>query len=257
MIGGARTSDAATARSKRNALRSRRRRPPGREIVTAAAVRCPTTRCAPAHALGDRTQDRSPAAMGPAETASSGSVAMLSGGRRSSCARRRTSTDLGDWRLHRTGPRSAASRRGGRRVGVIEHRVGPGGHPGQGTLLTGRAVFTEAYAVIPRRVMRDIVASRLPRRGWSRSVARRPGRPRRSTPVSGSPRPKIIDACLSCEALGQVEASIPRLRPERRPPSLAWPRPHPVGTSSMSPESSPAARRSAGRKRSVSSAEKR
>ena len=37
-----------------------------------------------------------------------------------------------------------------------------GGHPEQGTLLTGRAVFTEAYAVIPRGVMRDITASRLP-----------------------------------------------------------------------------------------------
>ena len=45
-----------------------------------------------------------------------------------------------------------------------DHHAGPGGHPGQGTLLTGRAVFTEAYAVIPRGVMRDITASRLP--GW-------------------------------------------------------------------------------------------
>ncbi|PWE33253.1 (S)-ureidoglycine aminohydrolase [Maritimibacter sp. 55A14] len=38
----------------------------------------------------------------------------------------------------------------------------PGGHPDQTTLLTGRAVFTEAYAVIPRGTMRDIVTSRLP-----------------------------------------------------------------------------------------------
>lgn len=37
-----------------------------------------------------------------------------------------------------------------------------GGHPGQSELLTGRAVFTEAYAVIPRGVMRDIVTSALP-----------------------------------------------------------------------------------------------
>jgi (S)-ureidoglycine aminohydrolase len=37
-----------------------------------------------------------------------------------------------------------------------------GGHPGQQELLTGRAVFTEAYAVIPRGVMRDIVVSFLP-----------------------------------------------------------------------------------------------
>jgi (S)-ureidoglycine aminohydrolase len=39
-----------------------------------------------------------------------------------------------------------------------------GGLPGQQELLSGRAVFTEAYAVIPCRVMSDIVASLLP--GW-------------------------------------------------------------------------------------------
>jgi len=38
----------------------------------------------------------------------------------------------------------------------------PGGHPPQTELLTGRAVFTEAYAVIPKGVMRDIVTSNLP-----------------------------------------------------------------------------------------------
>lgn len=37
-----------------------------------------------------------------------------------------------------------------------------GGHPPQSDLLTGRAVFTDAYAVIPKGVMRDIVASYLP-----------------------------------------------------------------------------------------------
>ncbi|MGI9422268.1 MAG: bifunctional allantoicase/(S)-ureidoglycine aminohydrolase [Hyphomicrobiaceae bacterium] len=37
-----------------------------------------------------------------------------------------------------------------------------GGLPSQTALLTGRAVFTEAYAVIPRDVMRDIVTSNLP-----------------------------------------------------------------------------------------------
>ncbi|MBL8580786.1 MAG: (S)-ureidoglycine aminohydrolase [Rhizobiaceae bacterium] len=37
-----------------------------------------------------------------------------------------------------------------------------GGHPPQTDLLTGRAVFTEAYAVIPRDVLRDIVTSYLP-----------------------------------------------------------------------------------------------
>src|ERR1700710_2041869 len=39
-----------------------------------------------------------------------------------------------------------------------------GGLPGQTALMTGRAVFTEAYAVIPRGVMSDIVTSFLP--GW-------------------------------------------------------------------------------------------
>jgi (S)-ureidoglycine aminohydrolase len=38
----------------------------------------------------------------------------------------------------------------------------PGGLPPQTDLLTGRAVFTESYAVIPRGVMTDIVTSSLP-----------------------------------------------------------------------------------------------
>jgi (S)-ureidoglycine aminohydrolase len=37
-----------------------------------------------------------------------------------------------------------------------------GGHPLQTQLLTGRAVFTESYAVIPKGVMQDIVTSLLP-----------------------------------------------------------------------------------------------
>ncbi len=37
-----------------------------------------------------------------------------------------------------------------------------GGHPAQSELLTDRAMFTEAYAVLPRGTMRDIVTSRLP-----------------------------------------------------------------------------------------------
>lgn len=37
-----------------------------------------------------------------------------------------------------------------------------GGLPGQSQLLSGRAVFTESYAVIPRGTMRDIVTSYLP-----------------------------------------------------------------------------------------------
>ncbi len=42
-----------------------------------------------------------------------------------------------------------------------------GGHPPQTDLLTGRAVFTEAYAVMPKGVMRDIVTSPLP--FWSKT----------------------------------------------------------------------------------------
>ncbi|RJQ66662.1 (S)-ureidoglycine aminohydrolase [Pseudonocardiaceae bacterium YIM PH 21723] len=37
-----------------------------------------------------------------------------------------------------------------------------GGHPAQSELTTDRAVFTEAYAVLPRGTMRDIVTSSLP-----------------------------------------------------------------------------------------------
>lgn len=42
------------------------------------------------------------------------------------------------------------------------YHSGMGGHPPQTDLLSGRAVFTEAYALIPRGVMRDIVTSLLP-----------------------------------------------------------------------------------------------
>ena len=42
-----------------------------------------------------------------------------------------------------------------------------GGLPGQSQLMTGRAVFTEAYAVLPAGVLRDIVTSYLPH--WNRT----------------------------------------------------------------------------------------
>lgn len=42
-----------------------------------------------------------------------------------------------------------------------------GGHPGQDKLLTDRAIFTEAYAFLPKGTMRDIVASYLP--FWSQT----------------------------------------------------------------------------------------
>jgi len=45
----------------------------------------------------------------------------------------------------------------------MSYHVPQGGHPAQTELTTDRAVFTEAYAVLPRGTMRDITASRLPR----------------------------------------------------------------------------------------------
>ena len=45
---------------------------------------------------------------------------------------------------------------------AASYYVPRGGHPGQDQLTTDRAVFTEAYAVLPRGTMRDIVTSRLP-----------------------------------------------------------------------------------------------
>ncbi len=44
----------------------------------------------------------------------------------------------------------------------MSYWVPTGGLPGQGELTTDRAVFTEAYAVLPRGTMRDIVTSALP-----------------------------------------------------------------------------------------------
>ena len=43
-----------------------------------------------------------------------------------------------------------------------KYHVPRGGHPPQTQLLTGRAVFTDAYAVIPKGTMQDIVTSALP-----------------------------------------------------------------------------------------------
>lgn len=45
----------------------------------------------------------------------------------------------------------------------------PGGLPAQTELLTDRAVVTEAYTVVPRGVLRDIVTSNLP--GWTKTRA--------------------------------------------------------------------------------------
>ena len=45
---------------------------------------------------------------------------------------------------------------------MTHYATPPGGLPPQSQLLTGRAIFTTAYAVIPKGVMTDIVTSYLP-----------------------------------------------------------------------------------------------
>jgi (S)-ureidoglycine aminohydrolase len=47
-------------------------------------------------------------------------------------------------------------------AGMSTYATPPGGLPPQTQILTGRAIFTTAYAVIPRGVMTDIVTSYLP-----------------------------------------------------------------------------------------------
>ena len=52
---------------------------------------------------------------------------------------------------------------------MSRYAIPAAGLPSQMTLHTGRAVFTEAYAVIPHGVMRDIVTSYLPH--WRDTLA--------------------------------------------------------------------------------------
>lgn len=47
-------------------------------------------------------------------------------------------------------------------VPSMSYYVPPGGLPGQSALLTDRAVFTESYAVIPKRCLSDITTSGMP-----------------------------------------------------------------------------------------------
>lgn len=50
----------------------------------------------------------------------------------------------------------------GKTVDMHTYFAPKGGHPGQDQLMTGRAVFTPAYAVLPKGTMQDIVTSFLP-----------------------------------------------------------------------------------------------
>ena len=59
-------------------------------------------------------------------------------------------------------PRRRATRAAAEKGRAMTYYVPQGGLPAQTELTTDRAVFTEAYAVLPRGTMRDIVTSRLP-----------------------------------------------------------------------------------------------
>jgi (S)-ureidoglycine aminohydrolase len=116
-----------------------------------------------------------------------------------------------------------------------------GGLPEQTSLMTGRAVFTEAYAVIPRGVMSDIVTSFLP--GWDGARAWILARPLSGfaetfaqylmevAPGGGSERPEpdaqaqgvlfVVEGDLSLGLEGRTHA----LRPGSYaylPPGAAW-----------------------------------
>src|SRR5690606_26117444 len=52
----------------------------------------------------------------------------------------------------------------GSTMSTVNYYAPPGGHPPQTQVLTDRAMFTEAYAVLPKGVLQDIVTSFLP--GW-------------------------------------------------------------------------------------------
>ena len=83
--------------------------------------------------------------------------------------------------------------------------VPKGGHPEQTQLLTDRAMFTEAYAVIPKGVLRDIVTSHLPfwdnMRMWVLS-----------RPLSASPKPFPVHrgACAAAAVTGRSMTRTPR-----------------------------------------------
>src|SRR3954467_1328241 len=62
----------------------------------------------------------------------------------------------------RSEARTGASGSRGRSADAPQYYAPTGGHPPQTQLTTDRAIFTEAYAVLPRGTMRDIVTSNLP-----------------------------------------------------------------------------------------------
>ncbi len=105
----------------------------------------------------------------------------------------------------------------------------PGGLPPQTTLLTDRAVFTAAYAVIPKGVLRDITASYLP--FWEKTRAWVLARPLSGfaetfsqyimeiSPDGGSDRPEldpraecvlfVVEGALTLTLAGKTHAMLP------------------------------------------------
>ena len=63
-----------------------------------------------------------------------------------------------------------------------------GGLPSQTTLHTGRAVFTNSYAVIPKGCFSDIVTSLIP--GWAQTKLWLIARPMSDGPQSSSHQPE-------------------------------------------------------------------
>ena len=92
-----------------------------------------------------------------------------------------------------------------------------GGLPGQTTLLTDRAVFTEAYAFIPKGVMRDIVTSYLP--FWDKTRAWIIARPlsgfARPAGGGGSVHPRGLIQPYACRQAACHAAGKLRLYPAR------------------------------------------
>lgn len=124
---------------------------------------------------------------------------------------------------------------------TLHYDVPNGGLPGQTTLHTGRAVFTEAYAVIPKGVMSDIVTSALPH--WDNTRAWILSRPLsgfsetfsqyllETAPGGGSELPEpdpgaegvlfVVDGKLSISLPGQ-HATLGRGGYAYLPPSAGW-----------------------------------
>ena len=82
-----------------------------------------------------------------------------------------------------------------------------GGHPPQTQLLTDRAVFTEAYAVIPKGTMRDIVTSFLP--FWEKTRLWVLSRPLSGFDRAGQQGPRLLPLAM-CRAASALRKPVLR-----------------------------------------------